>query len=99
MKELLEHAEKNHLSIAQVAMANEMAVSGKSEAEIDAFIDKIHNAMVNIVKSGLAMPSATLPGPIKLKTKAGDVYKRAMDDKYAEAARRRRGRRLCVGGV
>ena len=24
----------------------------------------------------------TLPGPIKLKTKAGDVYKRAMDDKY-----------------
>jgi L-serine dehydratase len=82
MKELLEHAEKNHLTVAQVAMANEMAVSGKSEAEINAFIDKIHNAMVNIVKSGLAMPSATLPGPIKLKTKAGDVYKRAMDDKY-----------------
>ena len=25
---------------------------------------------------------ATLPGPIKLKTKAGDVYKRALDDKY-----------------
>ena len=82
MKELQEHADKNHLSIAQVAMANEVAVSGKSEAEINAFIDKIHNAMVNIVKSGLAMPSATLPGPIKLKTKAGDVYKRAMDDKY-----------------
>src|SRR5205814_38309 len=27
-------------------------------------------------------PAATLPGPIKLKTKAGDVYARAMDDKY-----------------
>ena len=38
--------------------------------------------MVNIVKTGLSLPSSTLPGPIKLKTKAGDVYKRAMDDEY-----------------
>ncbi len=38
--------------------------------------------MVAIVKSGLSAPSATLPGPIKLKTKAGEVYKRAMEDKY-----------------
>ena len=82
MKELLAHAEKDKLSIAQVVMANEVAVSGKSEAEINAFIDKIHGAMVAIVKSGLSAPPSTLPGPIKLKTKAGDVYKRAMEDKY-----------------
>jgi L-serine dehydratase len=82
MKEVLAHAEKDKLSIAQVAMANEVAVSGKSEAEINAFIDKIHTAMVNIVKAGLKAPTATLPGPIKMKTKAGDVYSRAMDDKF-----------------
>ena len=82
MKELLAHAEQNKLSIAQVAMANEVAVSGKSEAEINAFIDKVTTAMVNIVKTGLKMPVSVLPGPIKLKTKAGEVYKRAMDDKY-----------------
>ena len=82
MAELQGHAEKNKLSIAQLVMANEVAVSGKSEAEINAFVDKITTAMVNIVKSGLKAPSATLPGPIKLKTKAGDVYTRAMDDKY-----------------
>jgi len=82
MKELLAHAAGNKLSVAQVVMANEVAVSGKSEAEITAFIDKIHTAMVNIVKAGLAAPESTLPGPIKLKTKAGDVYKRAQDDKY-----------------
>jgi len=82
MKELQSHADQNKLSIAQVVMANEVAVSGKGEAEINAFIDKIHGAMVNIVKAGLKAPEATLPGPIKLKTKAGDVYKRAMDDKY-----------------
>jgi L-serine dehydratase len=82
MKELQAHAEKSKLSVAEIAMANEVAVSGKSEAEIAAFLDKISTAMVNIVKSGLAAPPATLPGPIKLKTKAGDVYKRAMDDTF-----------------
>ena len=83
MEQLQAHAVKNKLTIAQIAMANEVSVSGKSEAEINAFLDKITTAMVNIVKSGLAAPVTTLPGPIKLKTKAGEVYKRAMDEKYA----------------
>jgi L-serine dehydratase len=82
MAELLKHATANKLSVAQVVMANEVAVSGKTEAEITAFVDKIHTAMVNIVKAGLKAPASTLPGPIKLRTKAGDVYSRAMDDKY-----------------
>jgi len=37
---------------------------------------------MNIVKAGLQAPPSVLPGPIKLKTKAGDVYKRAMEDKF-----------------
>src|SRR5262249_51233983 len=83
MAEFLAHAKKNNLNFAQVAMANEVAVSGKSEAEVNAFLDKISNAMVNIVKAGLAAPPSTLPGPIKLKTKAGEVLKRANDDQFA----------------
>jgi L-serine dehydratase len=83
MKELQEHVKKSGLTFAQVLMANETTVSGRSEAEVNAFLDKIAAAMVAIVKSGLAMPPGTLPGPIKLKTKAGEVYKRAMDDTYA----------------
>jgi L-serine dehydratase len=82
MKELLAHAEKNNLSVAKVAMANEIAVSGRSEEEINAFIDKITTAMTNIVEAGLSAPPGTLPGPIKLKTKAGEVYKRAQDEEY-----------------
>lgn len=82
MAELLAHCNANKLSIAQVIMANEVAVSGKSEAEVTAFVDKISTAMVNIVKAGLAAPPGTLPGPIKLKTKAGEVYKRALDDRF-----------------
>jgi L-serine dehydratase len=82
MKELLAHAQRNNLSVAQIAMANEVAVSGKSEAEINAFIDKITTAMTNIVEAGLNAPPSTLPGPIKLKTKAGEVLKRSTDDKF-----------------
>jgi L-serine dehydratase len=82
MKELLAHAEQNGLSVAEVAMANEVAVSGRNEEEINAFIDKITTAMTNIVEAGLSAPPSTLPGPIKLKTKAGEVLKRSMDDKF-----------------
>src|SRR3954469_23121639 len=82
MKELREHAESNNLSIADVVMANEVAVSGKSEAEINAFLDKIAGAMLATVKSGLSVKEDVLPGPIKLHSKAATVWARAMDDKY-----------------
>ena len=83
MKELRQHAEKNNLTIAQVMLANEMAIPGRSEEEVYAFIDKIINAMVATVKAGLAAPEDNvLPGPIKLHGKAATVYKRALDDKY-----------------
>ena len=83
MKELRQHADQNKLTIAQVMLANEMAIPGRSEEEVYAFIDKITNAMVATVKSGLAAPEdSVLPGPIKLQSKAATVYKRAMDDQY-----------------
>jgi len=82
MKELREHADREKTSIAKIMLANEMSIAGRSEAEVYAFIDKIINAMVATVKSGLSMPEDdVLPGPIKLHSKAATVYKRAMDDK------------------
>jgi L-serine dehydratase len=77
MKELLAHAKKNKLSLAQLAMANEVSVSGKAESEVNAYLDKILAAMRATVKAGLAAPTSVLPGPIKLKTKAHDVYANA----------------------
>jgi L-serine dehydratase len=82
MKELRQHAEKNNLSIAQVIMANEIAVSGKTEEQVNEFLDKIANAMLATVKSGLAVKEGVLPGPIKLQSKAATVWQRAQDDKY-----------------
>jgi len=82
MKELRQHAEKSNLSIPQVVMANEIAVSGKSEEEINAFLDKIAGAMLATVKSGLSVKEGVLPGPIKLQSIAATVWERAQDDKY-----------------
>jgi len=83
MKELRAHADNNKTTIAKIMLANEMSIAGRSEAEVYAFIDKIINAMVATVKSGLSMSEDdVLPGPIKLHSKAASVYKRAMDDKY-----------------
>ena len=83
MKELRTHADDNKTTIAKIMLANEMSIAGRSEEEVNAFIDKIINAMVATVKSGLSMPEDdVLPGPIKLHSKAATVYKRAMDDKY-----------------
>ena len=82
MKELRQHAEKNNLSIAQVIMANEVAVSGKTEKQVNAFLDKIANAMLATVKSGLSVKEDVLPGPIKLHSKAATVWERAQDEKY-----------------
>src|SRR4030095_11455548 len=65
MKELRAHADNNKITIAKVMLANEMSISGRSEEEVYAFIDKIVNAMVATVKSGLSMPEDdVLPGPI-----------------------------------
>src|SRR5262245_34234292 len=82
MKELRKHAEDNKLSIAQVMMANEVAVSGKTEEQVNAVLGKIANAMLATVKSGLAVKEGVLPGPIKLQSKAATVYERSKDDKY-----------------
>jgi L-serine dehydratase len=82
MKELRQHAENNNLSIADVIMANEVAVSGKTEAQVNAFLDKIAGAMLATVQSGLSVKEGVLPGPIKLHSKAATVWQRAQDEKY-----------------
>src|ERR1044072_5963062 len=84
MKEIRAHADNNKLSIGQVMLANQMSIAGKTVEEVNAFIDKIINAMLATVKSGLSMPEdGVLPGPIKLHSKAATVFKRAMDEENA----------------
>ena len=82
MRQLREHAEANKISLADVILANEIAVGGKTPEQINAFLDKIAGAMLATVKSGLGAKEGVLPGPIKLQTKAATVWTRAMDEKY-----------------
>lgn len=86
MKEVVDHCTRSNISLSQLAMANEVAVSGKTEAQVNAHLDKIIGAMKATVRTGIAAPASTLPGPIKLKTKASDVYKRAQNEQ-SEAQR------------
>src|SRR5687767_121924 len=86
MAEVLAFTKRDNISLAQLAYANELAISGRDKAEVDAFLDKILGAMQATVKTGLNAPQGVLPGPIKLKTKAGDVYRNAM--KEPQPARR-----------
>ena len=72
---------------------------GQERGGDNAFIDKITNAMVNIVKAGTEGPESTLPGPIKLKTKAGEVYKRAMEDRYQTVNEDWRSVGVCLCGI
>ena len=80
MKEVLDYTKRDNISLAELAYANELAISGRDKATIDAFLDKVIGAMQATVKTGLAAPEGVLPGPIKLKTKAGDVYRNALKD-------------------
>src|SRR5436190_5757582 len=77
MAEIIAYTKRDNVTIAQIAMANETSISGRSEAEINAFLDKIIGAMRATVKTGLAAPTSTLPGPTKRKTKARDVCQNA----------------------
>ena len=99
MKELRKHAEKNKLSIAQVIMANEMAVSGKTEEQINAFLDKIIGAMLATVKSGLEAPESDAARPDQAALQGSDVYKRAHGRQVRGDRGHRRRLGLRAGGV
>jgi len=81
MKQLRAHADGNKMSIGQIMLANEMSIMNRTEADVNAILDKVINAMNATVKSGLKVSEDdVLPGPIKLHSKAAAVYKRTMDE-------------------
>src|SRR3954466_6288826 len=61
MAEVLAHTKGENITLAQLAYANELAISGRDQATIDAFLDKILGAMQATVKSGLGAPPGVLP--------------------------------------
>jgi L-serine dehydratase len=69
--ELLAIAEREELTIAEIARANER--SALSDEEIDRRIDAIADAMMSCVERGIAC-SGILPGGLKVKRRAPDLH-------------------------
>ncbi len=97
MKELLAHAETNKLSVAQVAMANEVAVSGKSEAEINAFLDKISTRDGQHRQVGAGRADEHSAGPDQAQDQGRRGLQARDGRQVREAARRRRRVRVRAG--
>ncbi len=76
MKELKEHLQKNKLTLTDLMIANEEALTGFSRKEIFQKIDVILEAMHKAVKRGLRQ-KGLLPGTIKLRRKAPVLYEQA----------------------
>ena len=76
MTEFRKIIRKTGLTLTEVMMKNEKAISGKSEEEILRELKKIINIMCNSVESGLKR-DGLLPGPVGLLRKAGKLYSNA----------------------
>jgi L-serine dehydratase len=76
MKELKAHLNKEKISLSELMLANEMALTNTSKKEIEQKIDTILDFMHKAVKRGLK-DKRVLPGTIKLRRKAPLLYERA----------------------
>lgn len=76
MKELKAHLTATDLSLENLLLANEMALTGRSAKEINQKIDQILDFMHKAVRRGLRH-TGTLPGAIKLRRKAPMLFKQA----------------------
>lgn len=72
--ELKKYIIDDGIPLAKLLLENEMAISGKSEPEIWAFLDQVAEVMIRGVETGLKVESI-LPGPIQLHSKAATMHR------------------------
>jgi len=78
--ELMDHCERNHFSIATLALANEN--SRRPEAETRARLDAVWTAMQACVKRGCTH-EGTLPGGLHVKRRAATIYENLRNNSEA----------------
>ncbi|KAB7727878.1 L-serine ammonia-lyase [Rudanella paleaurantiibacter] len=76
MKELKAHLKANRITLEQLMLANEKAITGASEKDINRRIDQLLDVMHRAVRRGLRQ-KGTLPGNIRLRRKAPMLYAQA----------------------
>jgi len=80
MQQLLQHCQQQKLSISQLMLENEKA--WRSEAEIRSGLLKIWQVMLDCIRAGCAN-EGILPGGLKVKRRAPDLYKKLRDQQEA----------------
>ena len=81
MAELKRHLRRNSMRLHELILANETAVTGITEAEINQGLDRIVEVMERSVELGIKS-AGVLPGPIGLQRKAAIMYNRAKEEQY-----------------
>lgn len=76
MKELKAHLSQSKLPLAEVLIANEMAISGWARPDVNRRLDQLVEAMHRAVRRGLRH-RGILPGSIRLRRKAPLLFKQA----------------------
>ena len=79
-QELLERGEKLGLSISDMVLQNE--VSLRTEAEVRAYILKIHKIMQNSIERGMKA-KGILPGGLGIKRRAAEIYA-SLEEKFRQ---------------
>lgn len=77
MQEFKQAAEKSGLSLPEIMLANEIALTGRSIAEVEAGLDQVIDSMCRTVETGLAT-KGVLPGSLCLARKGADIMNKAM---------------------
>jgi len=83
-KDLKKFIIDDKVPLAKILLANEMAISGKSEKQIWEFLDQVASVMARGVETGLSVDNV-LPGPIKLHSKAAAIYRNLKDSNKGPA--------------
>jgi L-serine dehydratase len=81
MAQLKGHLKANSLRLHELLLANEQAITGMSETEVTAGLDRIIEVMEGAVECGITT-EGVLPGPIGLQRKAPIMYRRAKTEYF-----------------
>jgi len=81
MAELKRHLRRNSMRLHELILANETAITGIAETEINQRLDRIVEVMERAVELGIKS-AGVLPGPIGLQRKAAIMYNRAKEEQY-----------------
>ena len=85
-RELKKYLVDDKIPLPKLLLTNEMDISGKSEKDINEFLDQVSEVMLRGVDTGLSVDSV-LPGPIKLHSKAAAMQRNLKTTTKGDAGR------------